>query len=193
MKLNIQKICASALLIAIGLIIPLFSPIRIRLDPASFTLASHVPIFIAMMISPGTALGVALGTTLGFFLSSPIVIAMPAGTQLLFALAGAYYLQKVPDLLEHPVQTRIFSLVIGIIHAAAEVAVVIPFYFNNNLSAGFYDKGFFVSVVLLVGVGSVLHSMIDFEIALAIVKALSKQRSFSALLPPQRVHGQQHS
>jgi niacin transporter len=189
MKLNIQKICVSALLIAIGLIIPLFSPIRIRLDPASFTLASHVAIFIAMLISPGTALGVALGTTLGFFLSSPVVIAMRAATHLIFALAGAYYLKKVPDLLEHPLRTRLFSFVIGILHAGAEVAVVIPFYFNNNLSAGFYDKGFLVSVVLLVGVGSVVHSMVDFEIALAIVKVLSKQRGFSALRPAQ---GQQH-
>ncbi len=189
MKLNIQKVCVSALLVAIGLMIPLFSPIRILLDPASFTLASHVPIFIAMIISPGTAAAVALGTALGFFLSFPIVVAMRAATHLIFALAGAFYLQKVPGLLGHPLRTRLFSLAIGLIHAAAEVAVVIPFYFNNNLSAGFYDKGFLFSVVLLVGVGSVVHSMVDFEIALVVVKVLSKHRSFSALRPAQ---GQQH-
>ena len=134
MRLNIQKVCVSALLVAIGLMIPLFSPIRILLDPASFTLASHVPIFIAMIISPGTAAAVALGTTLGFFLSFPIVVAMRAATHLIFALIGAFYLQKVPDLLQHPLQTRLFSLVIGLIHAAAEVAVVIPFYFNNGIN-----------------------------------------------------------
>jgi len=62
------QLTASALLCAIGIVIPIFSPVKIILGPASFTLASHVAIFIAMFISPACAAVVALGTTFGFFI-----------------------------------------------------------------------------------------------------------------------------
>ena len=39
---------------------------KIVIGPASFTLASHVPLFVAMFFSPGMAIAVALGTTFGF-------------------------------------------------------------------------------------------------------------------------------
>ena len=66
-KINTRSMIISALLCAMG-IIPIFSPIKIIFEPASFTLASHVAIFIAMFISLRTALFVTIGTTLGFFL-----------------------------------------------------------------------------------------------------------------------------
>ena len=49
-KLNTKEIIMAALLCAIGIMIPMISPIKIVLEPASFTLASHVAIFIAMFI-----------------------------------------------------------------------------------------------------------------------------------------------
>ena len=55
----------AALLCAIGIIIPLFSPLKIILEPMSFTLASHVPTFLAMFISPVTAIFVSIGTAIG--------------------------------------------------------------------------------------------------------------------------------
>lgn len=64
---NNYSMVVSALLCAIGTVIPIISPLKITLEPASFTLASHVAIFIAMFISPATALFVAVGTTAGFF------------------------------------------------------------------------------------------------------------------------------
>lgn len=67
-KQSVQMLCISALLIAVGIVIPMVMP-KIVIPPASFTLASHVPIFIAMMISPPVAMAVAIGTTLGFFLA----------------------------------------------------------------------------------------------------------------------------
>ena len=41
---------------------------RITIGPASFTLASHVPVFIAMFISPVVAIAVSLGTGFGFLI-----------------------------------------------------------------------------------------------------------------------------
>ena len=74
---SLYHLVLAGVLCAIGIIIPMFSPIKIRIDPMSFTLASHVAVFLAMFISPAVGAAVALGTTLGFFLggfSLPIVL-----------------------------------------------------------------------------------------------------------------------
>ena len=72
MKTNsVKRLTISALLIAMGIIIPMVMP-RITIGPASFTLASHVPVFIAMFISPVVAIAVSLGTGFGFFFAGLI-------------------------------------------------------------------------------------------------------------------------
>lgn len=183
---SLQTISVSALLIAIGIVIPMFCPFKLVLEPASFTLASHVAIFIAMLISPVVAVAVAIGTTLGFLLGGfPIVIVMRAATHLIFALIGAIYIKKNPNIFKSQIGLRVFSFVIGIIHAVAEVAAVSAFFFGGNMNGGYYQHGYVKSVLILVGVGTVIHSMVDFEIALAIAKVLQKQKSFSDLIGPR--------
>ena len=178
----IQKMTASALLIAVGIVVPLFMPIRVVLEPASFTLASHVAIFLAMMLSPAIAVAVSLGTTIGFFFGGfPIVVVYRAATHLIFAVAGAVWLKKAPYILASPLDSRKFSLAIGLIHAAAEVMVVGAFYFGGSMGSHYYEQGFLRSVMLLVGVGSAVHSMVDFELALVIYRALGHNRDFVAL------------
>jgi niacin transporter len=174
-----QKLALASLLIAISISIPLFSPLRIVLEPASFTLASHVAIFIAMMISPGVAVAVAIGAALGFFFSFPLVVALRAASHVGFALVGGLYLAQRPDTLEHPLTARIFSFLIACLHAACEVSVVSIFYFGGGMSGAYYQQGLLRSVLWLVGVGSVAHSMVDFEIALFLYKILRLQRFFS--------------
>jgi len=51
--------------------------------------------------------------------------------------------------------------------------VVTIFYFGNNVTSGFYDKGYLVTVIGFVGIGTVIHSMIDFSIAAVVWKPLS--------------------
>ncbi|MGI6004917.1 MAG: hypothetical protein ACOX88_05835 [Christensenellales bacterium] len=174
-KGKVFTMAAAAVLCAIGIIIPMFSPLKILLEPASFTLASHVAIFIAMFISPLVAVAVSLGTTAGFFLGGfPIVIVLRAATHVIFALCGALVLRKKPHLLESALPALVFSFLLGILHALCEVLVVTPFYFTANMAQGYYARGFVVSVLLLVGVGSVIHSMVDFAISLAIWRPLGK-------------------
>lgn len=174
----------SAMLCAIGIIIPMFSPFKILLEPASFTLGSHIAIFIAMFVSPVCALAVAIGTTFGFFLGGfPIVIVMRAATHVIFALIGALVIRKRPSVLEKPVEIAVFAVLISIIHGLCELLVVIPFYFGNQLTGGYYAKGFVTTVVLLVGVGSVVHSLIDFTLARVIwapLKKISRDRLMTA-------------
>lgn len=174
--INLRAMITAALLCAVGIVIPMYSPIKIVMEPASFTLASHVALFIAMFISPFTAAVVAVGTTLGFLLGGfPIVIVARAATHIVFAMIGATIIRKKPSILDSLWQSLILSFGIGLIHGLFEVIAVTPFYLNSSMSAAYYSNGGYVkTVVLLVGIGSILHSMIDFAIALLVWKPLKK-------------------
>ncbi|WP_373797180.1 hypothetical protein [Jeotgalibaca porci] len=168
-----RKITIAALLIAIGILIPMISPLKIILEPASFTLASHVSTFIAMFISPYVAIAVAIGTAFGFMLGGfPIVVTLRAASHLIFSYFGAKYLAKHPSTLENSKSKWLYSLLIGVLHAACEVVVVSIFYFGGNLSTAYYDKGLLLTVMGLVGVGTVIQSMVDLELARIVWRAL---------------------
>ena len=89
---NINQLVLAGVLCGIGIVVPMLMP-KIVIGPMSFTLASHVAIFIAMFISPKLAAVVCLGTTLGFFMTTPVIIA--EGCQpYLFCPAGGCADQK---------------------------------------------------------------------------------------------------
>lgn len=178
---SIRNLTISASLIGLGILIPMVMP-KIVIGPASFTLASHVPVFIAMFFSPLVAIAVVLGTTFGFFISTTPIIALRAFSHLIFALLGAYYLQKYPELvLKNGKFTlvngrfQVFNLVIGLIHAIAEMIVVSAFYFMGNMPDTFYSQGYIYTVFILMGVGGLVHSLVDFNIAYFVAGALYKQ------------------
>lgn len=175
-KTNTKSIVLSALLCALGIIIPMFSPIKLILEPASFTLASHVPIFIAMFISPSTAIFVTLGATVGFLLGGfPIVVVFRALSHLIFVFIGSLYLKKHKNTIKSIKTSLGFSFIIGAIHALGEILVVLPFYFGNGLSSRYYEKGFITSVLMLVGIGTIIHSMLDFGLSVYIWNLMPKE------------------
>ena len=143
----------------------------------SFTLASHVAVFLAMFISPAVGAAVALGTTLGFFLggfSLPIVLR--ALSHIIFVALGAIYLQRHPELLDFRQATsnrglRLLSLGCwtSVVHAVCEALIVSPFYAAMAMPM----QEMLRLIVLLVGVGSFVHSMIDYAISLLIWKPVS--------------------
>ena len=181
---SVQKLTVSALLIAVGIMIPMVMPfpLKIVIPPASFTLGSHVSIFLAMMISPAVAVAVTAGTTLGFLLGGfPIVVVLRAASQLVFALLGALYLKKNPSILDTGLPLRLFSLLVGFLHAVCEVLVVTSFYFGGQMGEAYYQSGFLRSVLVSVGLVTVAHSMFDLEIALLIAKVLRKQKGIGSL------------
>ncbi|HAP4904388.1 TPA: hypothetical protein IUX72_000662 [Enterococcus faecalis] len=182
MKTNsVKRLTISALLIAMGIIIPMVMP-RITIGPASFTLASHVPVFIAMFISPVVAIAVSLGTGFGFFLSATPIIALRALSHLIFAVIGAVILQEHPEILINKEgkftllngKLQLFNVGIGVIHSAAELVVVSVFYTMGNLPGTYYTAGFMYSIFLLMGVGGLIHSLVDFSIAYFLASTLSK-------------------
>ncbi|MCL2050812.1 MAG: hypothetical protein FWG91_03625 [Lachnospiraceae bacterium] len=176
---RILKISIAGVLIAIGIIIPMISPFKIIIEPASYTLASHVVIFLAMFISPAMALAVAFGTAAGFFLGGfPLVVVFRALSHMVFAGGGAFYLKHTKTEMT-AVKLRVFSLVIALVHAVCEVIVSSIFYFGQ----GVVDMNRFIFlVILLVGVGTIIHSLVDFEITLLIRKPLIRQRALREII-----------
>lgn len=174
MTKSIKNLTITALLVGLGILIPMVMP-KIVIGPASYTLGSHVPLFIAMFFSPAMAIAVALGTTLGFFMSLPPVIALRAFSHLIFATIGAAYLQKNPQIIKHPIQLQIFNFVIAIIHASCEMFAVFLFAYFGNLANTSFDQQYFLFLFGFIGLGGVIHSMIDFNIAYVVLAAIQKK------------------
>lgn len=169
MNNNVYKMVLSAFLIAVGILIPYVFP-KIIIPPMSFTLASHVAIMVAVFISPSVAVAVALGTTLGFLMSGlPMPVVVRALSHVIWAFAGALYLQKKPETLQSGFKTALFMLCLGIVHAVCEVIVVIPFYYGTT------DVNQFIYMIFgLVGIGTLVHSCVDFVISVGVWKVLCK-------------------
>ena len=149
----------AGVLCAVGIVVPMFMP-RIVLGPMSFTLASHVAVFLGMFISPAVAVAA--------------IIALRAASHIVFAGLGALYLKKHPDTIDRPVASTVFNFVIALLHAAAEMIVVAPFFLSGALfTPEQLANGFVTSVVLLVGLGTLIHSMLDYSISILIWKPVS--------------------
>ena len=175
-KRKIQMMSITAMLIALGVLIPMYSPVKIILEPMSFTLGSHIAIMIAMFVSPLRALGVALGTTAGFYLAGfTLPVVLRALTHVIWAYAGALYLKKHPDLFRSPAKTFVFNLAAALVHALLEVLIVMPLYTGYDASQLFY------LLFVLVGIGSVVHSTVDFVLSLAVWKAVTASASIRAI------------
>ena len=168
--INTKDMAITALLIALGIIIPiLFTFLRVILPPAfTATLTAHVPIFIAMFVSPVSAVLTAIGTTLGFLLTGldPIVTAR-AGSHIVFAVVGAYMIHKNASI-------TLVGIVTTLLHALCEAIVVLLFLSMNwtkGAESSIFEMAFYVT-----GIGTILHHIIDYVIAIVIVKALAKTR-----------------
>ena len=179
---KLYNLVIAGLLCAIGIIVPTFMP-RVVIGPMSFTLASHVAIFIAMFISPVVAIAVSIGTTIGFFMTAPAIIALRAASHLVFAVFGAVVIQKRPNIMKKTFSSIAFGLVIAVLHSVSEIIVVTPVFFKGSMfSPEQLSNGYLMSVLVLVGLGTLIHSMIDFGISVLIWKPLAHTvRSYKAV------------
>ena len=123
---------------------------------------------------PRSALLVTVVTSIGFALSMPLVVALRAASHLVFVVVGSLLLKRVPYLLSSLRTALPFNLLLGVLHGACESLVVTAFYFTGAGSESWYESGYVVTVLLLVGLGTVVHSMVDFTIAAAVWKPLSR-------------------
>ncbi|MDD6795799.1 MAG: ECF transporter S component [Clostridiaceae bacterium] len=160
MNNKIKQMVYAALLTALAIIIPVqFGFLRVVFGPFSATLASHVPLFMAIFISPYVAAVVGLGSTLGFvFTGLPAPIVARAATHILVFYVGAKVLAKTHSYIKA-------SIITAPLHGIAEALVVIPFV------------GFDVyQILVVVGLCAILHHIADCIISYVILKALAKAR-----------------
>ena len=173
--LKTRDMVVSALLIAIGILIPMIFtglPFRIVVGPYSATLMAHVPVIIAMFISPWTAVFTAVGTTIGFFFTAPVVIAVRAASHIVFAVMGAFLIKKGMRLVP-------LALITGIVHAIFE-GIVVWIFFAGGLSVPTEGYSIFALVIITI-VGTFAHHIIDFVISYVVGKALAKAKMIPAL------------
>lgn len=154
---SLKKLIYSSLLTAFAIIIPIVfgSFLKIQIPPFSATLASHVPMFLAMFVGPEAAVIVGVGSFLGFLLTSSAVVAARALMHAFVGLAGALLIKKGVG----------FKKVIFItmpIHAVLEALVVIPFGFTMY------------KALVIVGIGTALHHIADGFISIVLIKAIEK-------------------
>ena len=164
-----RNLTITALLMALAIMIPIMMPLKVVIPPASYTLASHVPIFLAMFLSRKSAACVVIGSTLGFFVAGfPLVIVMRAASHIFFALLGAWYLKNHMDTLSNAASFLTFNFVCALIHAVAEVLACLLFYTTTSMP----NIDLVYVVFVLVGGGTIIHSIVDGYIALYIYKAI---------------------
>ncbi len=170
-----KDLVLTALLIAIGIIIPVyFGFLRVILPPAfTATIMAHVPIFIAMFISPWSALFTAIGTTLGFWFTTSPVVTMRAASHIVFALVGAFMVKKRCNLIS-------IGVITAILHAVFEALVVYLFLAmgltNPNEGESLLYTAFYVT-----GIGTIIHDIIDYIIACILGFALVKSKMLAPL------------
>ena len=160
---KVKTMTTAALLCAVGILVPQIMP-RIAIGPASYTLASHVAVFLAMFINPIVGIMVALVTTVGFFLTGlPFVIVMRALSHVIFVTLGAIILKKFPNTFQSPITMTIFAVSISFVHAVFEgiVASIIEF-------PGTITPSYLIMVIGFIGIGGLIHSLIDFSISIII-------------------------
>ncbi len=176
-KINTRDMVITALLIAIGIIIPIyFSFLKVVLPPAfTATLLSHVPIFIAMFISPWSAAFTAIGTTIGFAVNPVIgpVVTARAGSHIIFALVGAFMIKKNCNLVSVGVAT-------AILHALFE-AITVYIFLSLGLTATEEGVTYFSAAFYTTGIGTLIHDIIDFIVACGIGAALAKAKAIPKL------------
>lgn len=172
-KQKTRDLVLASLLTALGILIPIIMPIKVVIGPASYTFGSHIPINMAMFRSTKTTAIVALGTTIGFIVSGfPITIVLRALSHIIFATIGAAYLKKAVDVLPKVGSRMVFSFLINLLHAVFEVIVV---YLLTVLGTTASSENFLFTLIVLVGLGTLVHGMIDFELSYQFTRTLDKR------------------
>jgi len=159
---KIKDLIIGALLTALALLIPLAFGgfLGVTIPPFSATLASHVPVMLAMTVNPLVAFIVGAGSAFGFLIKLGPIIGARAFMHAIFAVFGAMLIKKGYSL-------RSVLIVTLPIHAFSEALIVIPFGFS------LYKAG------VVIGIGTALHHGVDALITLAVYGLLTATPGFT--------------
>lgn len=153
---RIRKMVYAGLLVAIAIIIPIqFGFLKITIPPFTATLASHVPMFLAMLISPGVGIVVGIGSAIGFFMTLGVPVGLRALTHAAVGYVGGKIIQKDKDYKKAVITT-------AFLHGVLEGLVVIPF-------VGFD----LYQIIIVTVVGTIIHHFVDSIITFGIASSVA--------------------
>ncbi len=158
---KIKQMVYAGLLTALAIIIPIqFGFLKIIIPPFTATLAAHVPMMLAMLISPVVAIVVGVGSTIGFVISgTPAPVVARAATHIVVGYIGARIIMRNQSYVKA-------AIITAPIHGLLEMLVIIPFIGLNVYQ-----------LLIVTAVGTILHHAVDSTIAYAVVKAVAKSRN----------------
>ena len=176
---RIHQLVLAALLTALAILIPMFMPIKLILEPIfSATFASHVPGILSMFVGPFAVVGTAVGSALGF-ISLGYWVMLRALSHMIFGLIGH-------KLLKARWNVFIVLILTGLFHAGAEMVVgLISIPTLTAIPAG----GVLRYILVTIGCGTFIHHCIDFAIALVIFYALKAAKLLTMDLNFKRLKG----
>ena len=159
-----SAVAYGAILTALAIMIPVAfgGVLGVYIPPFSATLASHVPLMLGMLISPAIAAAVGVGSAIGFLikLANP-VIAARAAMHTIVGYTGAVLVRK-------GIPYPLALLITAPVHGFLEALIVVPFGFD------LYKAG------VVVGVGTVLHHLVDSGIAITVLGMLRSARRLAS-------------
>lgn len=160
-------IVISALMVALSFVLPYFMP-TIPLAFSSATLFSHVPIIVAMFVSPFVAFFACAGATLAFMLKlgNPLITAR-AFSHLFFAVPGAFLIKK-------GIGTRGFSIAIVAVVLTAVHTIMEIFAVIVMLSIIDPARITLFYIIAEVGITAFIHGLIDYAAALVVYQATAR-------------------
>lgn len=165
---NTRDLAFGALLVSLSLVIPLAwgGFLMVAIPPFSATLASHVPLFLSMLVNPAVAVMVGFGSAVGFTLRLSPVIGARAAMHIAVGYLGARLVRS-----GRPYWLAL--LLVLPVHALMEALIVLPFGFSLHRAG------------VVVGVGTALHHLADAGISLGLVRVLSQTRVWPEAYRPR--------
>lgn len=151
-----RELVTAALLAALAMVIPLGlgGILTLAIPPFTATIAAHVPVMLAMAISPFAAAMTGLASALAFFLKLGPVVGARAAVHVIFGVAGALLVRR---------GWRLGGALLAVLplHALGEALIVLPFGWSLA-KAG-----------LVVAVGTTLHHLMDSVLTLSVARLVS--------------------
>jgi len=159
-----KKITISAVLTALSFVYIIFMP-GINIPLWSFTPFSHIFLFIACLISPYTAFMTYLAVVGGFILrpGATYFVWLRAASHLFFIIFLVIYIKIFK--LKSKKHILIASACTAVIHAGFEVLAVLL-----GLAVGFEGNGTLYYILVVVGLGTLGHSLLDYFAAIFVFK-----------------------
>jgi niacin transporter len=167
-KMNVRTMTVTAMLIALGVVIPMYSFPIFPPIPGFFTatFASHVPIMLSLFLGPFSAICVTIGTTMGFFFRGlGPEVTLRAASHIIFAIVGALMVRRGSKIVWLVLVTMIF-------HAAMEAIVMYCFGVKLSRLQETMPQATLTTAVLLIPLLTCAHHLIDFAITLLIYKGV---------------------